>query len=106
MASLIEPEDGVPDLVHEADPARLIAAVHDLLEIEKRDSHELKTLGKMLKDVRRTTVWPLLVEVMTRRGLAVAGTDRARLGRVGLDGASNVPHSLVRPLIRALRRSR
>jgi hypothetical protein len=65
MASLIEPEDGVPDLVHEADPARLIAALHDLLEIEKRDSHELKTLGKMLKDVRRTTVWPLLVEVMT-----------------------------------------
>jgi rubrerythrin len=61
---LVESKDGVPSLVREPDPKALIAAVDDLLEIEKRDAHELKALDKMLKDVRRTTVWPLLVDLM------------------------------------------
>ena len=55
---------GCPNLVHEPDPAGLIAAVDDLLDFEQQDVHELKELEKSLKDVRRTTVWPLLAELM------------------------------------------
>ena len=61
---LIEADDVVPGLVREPDPEGLVAAVDDLLEVEKRDAHQLKALDKMLKDVRRTTVWPLLVDIM------------------------------------------
>ena len=51
-------------MVREQDPEELIAVVEDLLEVEHRDSDHLKELDKMLKDVRRTTVWPLLLELM------------------------------------------
>jgi hypothetical protein len=64
LAMQPETEGGVPDLAHEPDPARLTAAVLDLLEVEKQDEHQLKVLERMLKDVRRTTVWPLLVDLM------------------------------------------
>jgi len=64
MGVWMETPDGVPDLVREPDPAGLIAAVDDLLEVEQQDVHELKKLEKSLKDVRRTTVWPLLAELM------------------------------------------
>ena len=64
MATLVPPEDGVPYLVREADPAELISAIDALLEVERRDAHELKGLEKTLKDVRKTTVWPLLVDLM------------------------------------------
>ena len=47
-----------------ADPNRLVAALDDLLAVEKDDAQQLKTLEKSLKDVRHTTVWPLLVELM------------------------------------------
>jgi hypothetical protein len=59
-----EPEDGVPDLRTEPEPARLIAAIDDLLAFEKHDAQQLKQLDKKLKDVRETTIWPLLVELM------------------------------------------
>ena len=64
LAALSPPEEGLPPLVREQDPEELIAVVEDLLEVEHRDSDHLKELDKMLKDVRRTTVWPLLLELM------------------------------------------
>jgi rubrerythrin len=64
IGQLVESEDGLPSLVHEPDPKALIAAADELLELERRDARELKALDKMLKDVRRTTVWPLLVDLM------------------------------------------
>jgi rubrerythrin len=65
MVLLSAPDDGaVPDLLPEPDTAHLIDAVDDLLVVEKDDAHQLKALEKSLKDVRRTTVWPLLVELM------------------------------------------
>ena len=64
MILVTEPGDAVPDLTKEPDPERLVAAVDDLLAVEKDDAHQLKALEKSLKDVRHTTVWPLLVELM------------------------------------------
>ena len=64
MVLVTEPGDAIPDLTPESDPGRLVAAVDDLLAVEKDDAHQLKGLEKSLKDVRHTTVWPLLVELM------------------------------------------
>jgi rubrerythrin len=64
MPFIAEPDDGVPDLKPERDPARLLAAIDDLLAFEKQDADQLKKLDKKLKDVRETTIWPLLVELM------------------------------------------
>jgi rubrerythrin len=52
MVLVTEPGDAVPDLTPETDPDRLIAAVDDLLAVEKDDAHQLKALDKSLKDVR------------------------------------------------------
>jgi hypothetical protein len=64
FASFVEPPDGVPNLVQEAEPERLIAALEKLLALEKEDAKQLKDLEKRFKDFRRTTVWPLLAELM------------------------------------------
>ena len=64
MGLLMESDDVVPGLVREPDPEGLVAAVDELLAVERRDAHQLKALDKQLKDVRRTTVWPLLVDLM------------------------------------------
>jgi hypothetical protein len=64
FASLEEPPDGVPNLVSEAEPQRLVAAVEKLLDLEKEDAKQLKDLEKRFKDFRRTTIWPLLAELM------------------------------------------
>ncbi len=64
MPFIAEPDEGVPDLKPERDPARLLAAIDDLLAFEKQDERQLKQLDKKLKDVRETTIWPLLVELM------------------------------------------
>ena len=59
-----EPPDAVPDLVREADPTALMAAVDELIEFEKDDARQLRELDRELADVRKTTVWPLLVQLM------------------------------------------
>ena len=59
-----EPGGAVPDVTREPDPARLLAAIDDLLQVERSDAHELKALERSLKDVRHTTIWPLLTELM------------------------------------------
>ena len=64
LAWFVEPPDGVPNLVSEAEPERLVAAVEKLLDLEKEDAKQLKDLEKRFKDFRRTTIWPLLAELM------------------------------------------
>jgi len=59
-----EARDAVPDLTREPDPARLLATIDDLLQVERSDIHELKALERSLTDVRHTTIWPLLTELM------------------------------------------
>jgi len=82
-------EDGVPDLLPERDPEPLMAAIDELLDFEKRDKQQLKELDRRLKDVRETTIWPLLVELMaadTRKHIRILqylrkhakGTARSR----------------------------
>jgi hypothetical protein len=64
FGSFVEPPDGVPNLVSEADPERLVAALEKLLAVEKDDAKQLRDLEKRFKDFRRTTIWPLLTELM------------------------------------------
>lgn len=47
-----------------ADRERIIATTGRLLEAERADAKELKALAKKLKDLRETTLWGLLLEVM------------------------------------------
>jgi rubrerythrin len=64
LGVMFVPEDGVPNLSREPDPERLIAALDELIAFEKRDARQLKELQKTLKDVRQTTIWALLPELM------------------------------------------
>jgi hypothetical protein len=57
----------IPDLdFHRADHDAVMAATDELLESEETDLRELKRLHKQLRDVRDTTLWSLLVELMQR----------------------------------------
>jgi hypothetical protein len=58
------PDDGVPNLVPEADAARLVDTLEELLALERDDAGQLKDLEKRFKDFRHTTMWPLLAELM------------------------------------------
>jgi hypothetical protein len=58
------PDDGVPNLLPEADAARLVETLEELLALEKDDARQLKDLEKRFKDFRHTTMWPLLTELM------------------------------------------
>ena len=55
---------GLPLLDPEPEPALLIEAVEALLAFERQDAVELKQLGKQIKDVRDTTLWGLVIELM------------------------------------------
>lgn len=46
------------------DRDRVLEATERLLEAERADAHELKALAKKMKDVKDTTLWVLLVELM------------------------------------------
>jgi hypothetical protein len=41
-----------------------MATTEQLLETERADAKELKQLAKKLKDMRETTLWGLLLELM------------------------------------------
>lgn len=58
------PDDGVPNLLPEADAAQLVEALEELLDLEKDDARQLKDMEKRFKDFRHTTMWPLLTELM------------------------------------------
>ncbi len=56
--------DGVPDLIPESDPTELVDAIDELLAVERADARHLKRLQRELRDVRTTTIWPLVVQTM------------------------------------------
>jgi hypothetical protein len=62
--AFVVPTDGVPDLTREPDPDRLVAAIEELIAFEKSDARQVKALQKQLKEVRETTIWTLLTELM------------------------------------------
>jgi hypothetical protein len=68
IRSAVERTDGlaVPMVRNAANPEELLAATKELLDRERTDERELKRLSRELKDLRGTSVWPLLVEVMER----------------------------------------
>lgn len=47
-----------------ADRARVTALTERLLAVEEADAKELKQIAKQMKDVRETTLWGLLIELM------------------------------------------
>ena len=58
-------DEPIPSLVGlRADRERIMATTTQLLAAERADARELKQLAKKLKDVRETTLWGLLVELM------------------------------------------
>jgi hypothetical protein len=66
LRSLVEREsgDGLPDLATPDDPAALVETTEALLEYERKDLKELRRLEKSIDDVKDTTVWALVLEVM------------------------------------------
>ena len=54
----------VPHLSRSDDAAAVRAAAKEFLEVERADERELHHLQKKLKDVKETTIWNLLVEMM------------------------------------------
>ena len=65
MAELRVEDEPIPSLRGlKADRGRIIAATERLLDVERADAEELKHLAKRLRDVRDTTLWGLLVELM------------------------------------------
>lgn len=66
-AEFSEDEPVVPRLdLDRADPVELHDVTNRLLENEKADAKELRRLRKELHDVKDTTLWGLLVDVMLR----------------------------------------
>jgi hypothetical protein len=64
-AELRSEDEPIPPLHGlEADRNRIEAVTARLLAAERADAKELKRLAKQLKDVRDTTLWGLLVELM------------------------------------------
>jgi hypothetical protein len=59
-------ESTVPLVRNVANPEALRDATAELLDRERSDARELKRLSKELRDLRGTSVWPVLVEVMER----------------------------------------
>jgi len=55
-----------------------------LLEKERQDEHDLKTLHRQLRDVKDTTLWDLLVDLMerdTQKHIAILRFARKHAGR-------------------------
>jgi hypothetical protein len=65
MAELRLEEEPIPSLHGlRSDRERIRAATERLLAAERADAKELKQLAKQLKEVRETTLWGLLVELI------------------------------------------
>jgi hypothetical protein len=47
-----------------ADKPRIMATTERLIKAERDDAHQIKQLSKKLKDVRETTLWGLLLDLM------------------------------------------
>lgn len=57
-------EAGLPWLEKEFDPDGLVAATDRLLAFERQDLDHLKDLSRSIKDLRDTTLWGLVLELM------------------------------------------
>src|SRR5207249_723326 len=65
MVELSSEEGPIPNLHGLAsDRDRVLATTERFLAVEREDGEELKRLAKQLKDVRDTTLWGLLVQLM------------------------------------------
>jgi hypothetical protein len=65
MAELRLDDEPIPSLRGlKADRERILATTERLLETERADSRELKQLSKKLEDLKDTTLWTLLIELM------------------------------------------
>jgi len=66
----IEGDTVVPDIdflkLDEADQNAVIALTERLIQKEREDEYELKRLQRELRDVKDTTLWSLLVDLMVR----------------------------------------
>jgi rubrerythrin len=54
----------IPLLDLREDRQEILAATERLLAIEQQDNKELKALAKELKDLKDTTAWALIIEIM------------------------------------------
>ncbi len=58
----VEPQ--VPHITRSPEAERVEIAAREFLEVERADERELHHLQKSLKDVKDTTIWNLLVDMM------------------------------------------
>ena len=58
----VEPQ--VPHITRSAGAERVRSAAREFLEVERADERDLHHLQKSLKDVKDTTIWSLLVDMM------------------------------------------
>jgi rubrerythrin len=54
----------VPPLDLRLDRERILALTEQFIAVEEEDDKELKRLGKELKDVRHTTLWKLVLDII------------------------------------------
>jgi len=82
MGELQDADDPIPTLRGlRADADRIVALADRLIEVEKEDDRELKALAKELNDVKDTTLYGLLVDLMrhdTEKHLMILKFLRAR----------------------------
>ena len=65
MGELRDEDTPIPSLHGlRGDRDRIIETTAKLLKVERDDAKKLKTLAKELKDVRETTLWGLLIELI------------------------------------------
>jgi hypothetical protein len=65
MAELRLEDEPIPSLHGlKSDRVRIMAVTERLLDAERADAKELKQLAKQLREVRDTTLWVLLLELM------------------------------------------
>ncbi|HMK11219.1 MAG TPA: hypothetical protein VK461_06540 [Acidimicrobiales bacterium] len=63
-AEFREVEPQVPHMSRSTDAELVRTAAKEFLEVERADERDLHHLQKTLKDVKDTTIWELLVEIM------------------------------------------
>ena len=56
----------IPPVMNVLHPEALLAATEELLAAEQQDAVELKRLAKSLRRSSRRSLWPLLIDAMTR----------------------------------------
>ena len=85
MAELRLEDEPIPSLHGlRSDRERIEAATERLLAAERADAKELKQFAKQLKEVRDTTLWGLLVELMqddTAKHIKILSFIRERAGK-------------------------